>query len=67
LSLFIGEDVASQKINITIGQLVAMVLAIQRELKKGLLTFKVPQVPKRLNAIAVQCECDLVATLALGS
>jgi hypothetical protein len=44
-----------------------MVLSIRRELRKGLSTFKVPKVLTPLNAIAVQRECDIVATLALGS
>jgi len=52
------KDVGSQKINITIGQLVAMVPLVRRELKKGLSTPKVPKVPTPLNAIAVEHECD---------
>ncbi len=51
-------DVESQKANITIGQLVAMVPSTRRELKKGLSTLKVPKVPTPLNAIAVERECD---------
>ncbi len=54
------KDVGSQKVDITIGQLVAMVSSPQRELKKGLSTPKVPKVPSPLNAIAVECECDLI-------
>jgi hypothetical protein len=37
-----------------------MVLSIQRELGKGLLTLKVSKVPASLNAIAVGHECDLI-------
>jgi hypothetical protein len=51
------KDVGSHKVDITIGQLVAMVLSTQRELKKGLSTIKVPKVPSPLNAIAIECEC----------
>jgi len=35
-----------------------MVPLVQRELKKGLSTPKVPKVPTPLNAIVVECECD---------
>jgi len=52
------KDVGLQKTNITIGQLVAMVLSARRELRKGLSTPKVPKVPTLLNAIVVECECD---------
>jgi hypothetical protein len=52
------KDVGSQKANITIGQLVAMVPSVQRELRKGLSTPKVPKVPTPLNAIAAEHECD---------
>jgi hypothetical protein len=45
------KDVGSQKVDITIEQLMAMVLLAQRELRKGLLTPKVPKVPTPLNAI----------------
>ncbi len=51
-------DVGSQKANITIGQLVAMVPSTRRELRKGLSTPKVPKVPTPLNAIAAERECD---------
>jgi hypothetical protein len=54
------KDVGSQKVNITIGQLMAMVPSAQRELKKGLSTPKVPKVPSPLNAITTECECDLI-------
>ncbi|CAK9190886.1 unnamed protein product [Sphagnum troendelagicum] len=54
------KDVGSQKADITIGQLVAMVPLTQRELRKGLSTPKVPKVPTPLNAIAVERECDLI-------
>jgi hypothetical protein len=46
------KDVGSQKVNITIEQLVTMVLLTRRELRKGLSTLKVPKVPTPLNAIA---------------
>jgi len=52
------KDVGSQKADITIGQLVAMVPSVQRELRKGLSIPKVPKVPTPLNAIAVEHECD---------
>jgi hypothetical protein len=52
------KDVGSQKANITIRQLVAMVPSARRELKKGLSTPKVPKVSTPLNAIATECECD---------
>jgi len=52
------KDVGSQKANITIGQLVAMVPSARRELRKGLSTPKVPTVPTPLNAIAAKRECD---------
>jgi len=52
------KDVGSQKANITIGQLVAMVLSARRELRKGLSTPKAPKVPTPLNAIAAERECD---------
>jgi hypothetical protein len=54
------KDVGSQKADITIGQLVAMVPSVRKELKKWLSTLKVPKVPTPLNAIAAKCECDLV-------
>jgi hypothetical protein len=54
------KDVGSQKAEITIGQLVAMVSSARRELRKGLSTFKVPKVPSPLNAIVVEHECDPV-------
>jgi hypothetical protein len=50
--------VGSQKVNITIRQLVVMVPLVQRELRKGSLTFKVSKVPKPLNAIVAGHECD---------
>ncbi len=52
------KDVGTQKANITIGQLVAMVLLARRELRKGLSTPKVPKVPTPLNAITTEHECD---------
>jgi len=52
------KDVGSQKTDITIGQLVAMVPSARRELRKGLSTPKVPKVPTPLNAIAAERECD---------
>jgi hypothetical protein len=52
------KDVGSQRADITIGQLVAMVPSVQRELRKGLSTPKVPKVPTPLNAIAIERECD---------
>ncbi len=52
------KDVGSQKTDITIGQLVAMVPSVRRELRKGLSTPKVPKVPTPLNAIAAKRECD---------
>jgi hypothetical protein len=52
------KDVGSQKADITIGQLVAMMPSARRELRKGLSTPKVPKVPTPLNAIAVERECD---------
>ncbi len=48
----------SQKVNITIGQLVVMVPSARRELRKGLSTLKVPKVPTPLNAIVAKRECD---------
>jgi len=52
------KDVGLQKVDITIGQLVAMAPSARRELRKGLSTPKVPKVPTPLNAIAVERECD---------
>jgi hypothetical protein len=52
------KDVGSQKVDITIGELVAMVPLARRELKKGFSTPKVPKVPSPLNAIAAERECD---------
>ncbi len=52
------KDVGSQKANITIGQLITMVLLAWKELRKGLSTLKIPKVPTPLNAIIAQCECD---------
>jgi len=37
-----------------------MLPSIQRELRKGLSTPKVPKVPTPLNAIVVERECDLI-------
>jgi len=37
-----------------------MVPSAQRELRKGLLTPKVPKVPTPLNAIVIEHECDLI-------
>jgi hypothetical protein len=54
------KDVGSQRANITIKQLVAMVASAWKELRKGLSTPKVPKVPTPLNAIVVECECDLI-------
>jgi hypothetical protein len=52
------KDVGSQKADITIGQLMAMVPSARRELRKGLSTPKVPKVPTPLNGIAAERECD---------
>jgi len=52
------KDVGLLKVNITIGQLVAMVLSAQRELRKWLLSPKVPKVPTPLKAIIAERECD---------
>ncbi len=52
------KDVGSQKADIIIGQLVAMVPSARRELRKGLLTPKVPKVPTPLNVIVTERECD---------
>ncbi len=52
------KDVGLQKAYITIRQLVTMVPLIQRELRKGLSTPKVPKVPTPLNAITAERECD---------
>jgi hypothetical protein len=52
------KDVGLQKTDITIGHLVAMVPLARRELRKGLLTPKVPKVPSPLNAITIERECD---------
>jgi hypothetical protein len=57
------KDVGSQKANITIGQLVAMVPSTRRELKKGLSTPKVPKIPTPLNVITIERECDLIIDL----
>jgi len=54
------KDVGSQKADITIGQLVVIVPSVRRELRKGLSTPKVPKVPTPLNAVATECECDLI-------
>ncbi len=54
------KDVGSQKADIIIGQLVAMVPSAQKDLRKGLLTPKIPKVPTPLNAIAAKCECDSI-------
>ncbi len=48
----------SEKADITNGQLVAMVPSARKELRKGLLTPKVPKVPSPLNAIIAERECD---------
>jgi len=52
------KDVGSQKADITIGQLVAMVPSARRELRKGLSTPKIPKVPTPLNAIIAERACD---------
>jgi len=52
------KDVRSQKVDIIIEQLMAMVPSAQRELRKKLSTPKVPKVPTPLNAIAAELECD---------
>jgi len=52
------KDVGSQKTDITIGQLVAMVSSTRRELRKGLSIPKDPKVPTPLNAITTKRECD---------
>ncbi|KAH8932644.1 hypothetical protein BDL97_19G084500 [Sphagnum fallax] len=57
-SYSVVKDVGSQKADITIGQLVAMVPSARRELRKGLSTPKVPKVPTPLNAIVAERECD---------
>ena len=49
-----------KKADITIGQLVAMVPSVRKELKKGLSAHKVPSIPQTLNTIAVQQEYDLI-------
>jgi hypothetical protein len=54
------KDVGSQKADITIGQLVAMVPSTRRELRKGLSTPKVPKVRTPLNAIVAERKCDLI-------
>jgi len=54
------KDVGSQKVDITIGQLVAMVSSARRELRKGLSTPKVPKLPTPLHAITVECKCDSI-------
>ncbi len=54
------KDVGSQKVDITIGQLVAMVSSFQKEFRKGLSTPKIPKVPTTLNAITVEHECDSI-------
>jgi len=54
------KDVGSQKVDITIGHLVAMVPSTRRELRKGLSTPKVPKVPTPLNAIVAKRKCDLI-------
>ncbi len=48
----------SQKADITIKQLVALVPLARRELRKGLSTPKVPKVPTFFNAIIAKHECD---------
>jgi hypothetical protein len=52
------KDVGSQKVDMTIGQLVAMVPSIQKELRNGLLAPKIPKVPTPLNVITIEHECD---------
>ena len=47
-----------EKADITIGQLVAMVPSVRKELKKGLSAHKVPSILPSLNTIAVQQEYD---------
>jgi hypothetical protein len=54
------KDVGLQKVDIIIGQLVAMVPLTRKELRKGLSTPKIPKVPSPLNAIAVEHECDKI-------
>jgi hypothetical protein len=44
------KDVGSQKVDITIKQLLLMVSLTQKELRKGLLALKVPKVLTPLNA-----------------
>jgi hypothetical protein len=53
------KDVGFQKANITIGQLVAMVPLVRKELKKGLSTPKVLNVPSPLNVIIAEMN-DLI-------
>jgi hypothetical protein len=52
------KDVGSQKVDITIGQLLAMVLLARRKLRKGLSISKIPKVPTPLNATTIEHECD---------
>jgi len=52
------KDVGTQKADITIRQLVAMVPSARKELRKGLSTPKVPKVHTPLNAITTECKCD---------
>jgi hypothetical protein len=52
------KDVGSQKANITIRQLMAMVPSARRDLRKGLSTPKVPKIPSPSNAIVAEHECD---------
>ncbi len=54
------KDLGSQKANITIGQLVPMVLSARRELRKGLSTSKIPKVPTPLNVKTIKHECDSI-------
>jgi len=54
------KDVGSQKADIAVGQLVAIVPLVRKELKKGLLTPKVPKVCAPLSVIVVERECDLI-------
>jgi hypothetical protein len=45
-----------------------MVSSVQRELRKGLLTLKIPKVPTPLNAIVVEHECDsIIDVQCIGS
>ena len=52
------DDVRVKKVNITIGQLVAMVPSVRKEFRKGLSTHKVPSILQSLNTMPVQQDYD---------